>query len=429
MQAHAGYVTDIHYPCHFHRQLQPLWLETTLILLGLKAPVLDAHYRYGELGCATGINLLVSAVCHPQAHFVGVDFNAAHIDFARRAASALKLNNIEFIHADFASFAEQKPKPFDVLVCHGVWSWIDANAQAAITRLLRQALKDQGVFYLHYMSHPGATALQPLQRLLKSFAEQIQGNAWQKMQGALDQVLQLANAGAFADQPHMLKRLSALAEMDASYLAHDFLSDTFNVLHSVDVHQAIAAHGLSYLACADVLENLDSLSIPRALQPMIHNAATPVLREQLRDLARHQHQRQDLFQRTPKVLEPQARIHALRALRFALVRVPPARINTGIGPIEPPATMLKALIAHLGQGPLSMAELIEKPGLASSHNLLLECLQLLMSQGYVHPCLPGQASNTDAINTFFKRQQIDLTVLGLCATAYSGAAHNRKEPC
>ena len=73
------------------------------------------------LGCGAGINLLVAAVCNPQGHFLGVDFNHNHIITAREVAQKAGIKNIEFIESSFDAFAKQKHGGFDFIVSHGVW--------------------------------------------------------------------------------------------------------------------------------------------------------------------------------------------------------------------------------------------------------------------------------------------------------------------
>lgn len=81
----AGYVQDVAYPAHFHREIQPLWLSMLTRFLGSAPPDLTRPYSYCELGCGVGINLLVAAATNPQGQFVGVDFNERHLTIARDA--------------------------------------------------------------------------------------------------------------------------------------------------------------------------------------------------------------------------------------------------------------------------------------------------------------------------------------------------------
>src|SRR5690606_8475994 len=75
MSTHDGYVMDVAYPPHFHKEIQPVWLNGQAQFLGATAPDLCKPYSYCELGCGMGINLLIAAATNPQGQFLGVDAN------------------------------------------------------------------------------------------------------------------------------------------------------------------------------------------------------------------------------------------------------------------------------------------------------------------------------------------------------------------
>ena len=79
MSRRDGYVVDVPYPLHFYKEMQPVWLSYVLNTVGCAAPDLTRPYRYCELGCGAGINLLTAAASNPGGQFVGVDFNGEHI--------------------------------------------------------------------------------------------------------------------------------------------------------------------------------------------------------------------------------------------------------------------------------------------------------------------------------------------------------------
>ncbi|MDT1817416.1 SAM-dependent methyltransferase, partial [Acinetobacter baumannii] len=75
MHAHAAYPTDRVYPSYFYPDTQPLALSTVARLRGIQGPNLDRAYRYCELGCGTGFNVILAAALNPVGHFTGVDIN------------------------------------------------------------------------------------------------------------------------------------------------------------------------------------------------------------------------------------------------------------------------------------------------------------------------------------------------------------------
>ncbi|MCU1716739.1 class I SAM-dependent methyltransferase [Pseudomonas sp. 5P_3.1_Bac2] len=385
----SGYVTDVAYPAHFHKELLPLWLVTLATVKGLRSPSLNQPYSYCELGCGLGINLLVAAACNPLGEFVGVDFNPQHIAFARQASERLGLANLRFVQADFAEFAATNALQFDFVVSHGVWSWIAQAAQQQILSVLKHSLKPQGLFYLHYMCHPGASAMQPVQKLLSELAEHLSASSAQNMGAGLDLLSRLDQAGVFHDQPGMSERLAQLQSMDKAYLAHDLLSPYWQPQHSIDVHRQLAQAGLSYVDSANAFDVLETLSVPQAAQALIANLPSPALRELAKDLARNQRQRQDLFQKCPQALGPQAQLASLAQLRWQLLPGAPRSggqvFATPIGPIDGPAQLLSPLLERLAQGPASTAELGQLAAYGGNLTVLLQSLLLLMWRGHVHP--------------------------------------------
>jgi predicted O-methyltransferase YrrM len=423
MAEQGGYVTDVAYPAHFHKELLPLWLVTLATVKGLHSPDLTQPYRYCELGCGLGINLLVAAACNPLGEFVGVDFNPQHIAFARQASATLGLTNLRFVQADFAEFAASNALQFDFVVSHGVWSWIAQSAQQQMLKLLQRALKPRGLCYLHYMCHPGASAMQPVQKLLSELAEHLSASSAQNMGAGLDLLSRLDQAGVFHDQPGMSARLAQLQSMDKAYLAHDLLSPFWQPQHSIDVHRQLAQAGLSYIDSANPFDLLETLSLPQAAQALIGNLPSPALRELAKDLARNQRQRQDLFQKQPQALGAQVQLARLEQLHWRLLPGAPRSggqvFMTPIGPIDGPAELLAPLLERLAQGPTSSVELSQLAAYGGNLTLLMQSLLMLMWRGHVHPLrLDTQAQpQVAALAQWLAQQSLTIQLVAACATA------------
>jgi len=423
-----GYISDVSYPAFFYQDMQPLWLATVAGFGGFAAPDPERPFALCELGCGIGINLLVAAACHPHASFVGVDVSDEHIRLARDAATACGLTNIDFVQADFPSFARDNERPFDLITSHGVWSWIAPAHRAALLDCVAQALRPGGLFYLHYMCHPGSTDLQPLQHLLNLCAHHMPGPSPRKAQVGIALLQQLAQGGFFADKPGMQRHLANMAKRDPADLAHEFLTDHWQPAHSVDVHQLVEQAGLAFIGSADPFNNLDvSLSIPGALQGLIRQTRVPALAETLKDMARNAHQRMDLFQKDPAPLSREAFLARLRDTRFRLLPGAPERgpvsFATPIGPITGPETIFTPLLQRLSQGPASGAALLDLPAFATDVGALVQSLQMLMMQGIAHPMrssAPGD-DRAEALSRWFAQNGIALEVIGACATASAAA--------
>lgn len=416
--------------------MQPLWLATVAGLQGLRAPEAGREFVYGELGCGSGLNLLLAAALNPRGRFVGVDAHAAHIETARRDAQDLGLDNIDFIHTDFAQFAAQPGEAFDYLTCHGVWSWVSPRAQQAVLSVAVARLAPQGLLYLHYMCHPGSTALQPLQRLVRQQGLQTGVAPREAVRQGLALVAELSSAGLFDSQPELKARLPALAQADLDDLVHDLLSAHWAVSHSADLHAQLAGHGLKFVGSADPFQNLDPvLSVPAEILPLLQAQADPATRELLKDLSRRQRQRCDLFQRQPEPLDEATHVQALRAMSFQPLPLspPPSALScpTPIGALQLPAQLYAPLLQALGTGQArSVDQLVQQlPSVLGRLHELHRALQLLMQAQFIHPVQPvaarPEADRVQRLRDWLQTQHYRLQVVPDCGTAQVCQAFSR----
>lgn len=430
-----GYTTDVNYPAFFHKEMQPVWLACVAQLQGFAAPDIARPFRYAELGCGLGTDLLVAAACHPHAQFVGVDANEQHLRIARDAAQAAGLSNVEFVASGFAAFATRQGACFDFMATHGVWSWIAPQHQAGLLACVDAQLAPGGLFYLHFMCHPGSTDLLQLQQVLNLFAPHVPGDSAQQVQTGLKLLRQLAERGMFADRPGVLRHLENLQARHPNHLAHEFLTDHWQPQHVVDVHRQVGALGLAYLGSADVFNNLDvALSIPGRLQAVVRQTRIPALAETLKDMARNSHQRVDLFQRAARPLDLQAHAAQLAPMVFQALPAAPTdgavAFTTPIGPVEVPQALGSAVLQRLAAGPASFAELARLDAFAGQPGQLLQILQLMLMQEFVHPrhpAPPAGSGRTGALAQWFARKGIALRVLQDSGTAVrTGAAPHER---
>src|SRR5687767_15966973 len=103
-----GYVTEVLYTEHFFRELSPAWLNYVATINGCQPRPLDPGFTYMELGCGLGQTVTLLAGAHPQGRFYGVDFNPAHVDWARRYAASGGIGNVEFLERSFLDRSEER---------------------------------------------------------------------------------------------------------------------------------------------------------------------------------------------------------------------------------------------------------------------------------------------------------------------------------
>jgi SAM-dependent methyltransferase len=389
MKRNQGYVSDAVYPTFFYKEMQPEWLNTIIQFLGFQGINLLEPFSYLELACGTGTNLIVAAINHPDSHFVGVDFNPQHIHEAQNLAEQLELNNIEFIEATFQNFLEKNQNNFDLIVNHGTYSWVAPEQQKEILAIASKFLKKRGIFYLHYMCYPGSTNLQPIQKLFNLIDQHAPVSSCESIEIGKSLFSELNAKGAFVNQPQIGALLNTLNN-SSDYLAHELLTDHWQPLYSVDVHQTVNEFSdLSYLASAQPVENLDSISIPSQLQPIIAKTNSPKIKEYLRDLARNAKQRTDIYQNQPIKLQQKEHLALLTEMKFELMQVELKRnftkFQTPIGEITAPHSLIEKMLKALAKEQLGFQNFMQLQEFQQNPIYLIETLFLLMSNQYIYP--------------------------------------------
>ena len=422
MQKQNGYVIDTLYPSFFYKEMTPLWLSSVVQFLGFAAPQAEQKFSYLELACATGSNLCLCAANYPHASFVGVDFNPLHIAQAKNKAKQLGLSNVAFIHCDFAEFLATNQQQFDFIVNHGTYAWVAAEQQQNILAIVHQFLKQQGIFYLHYMCYPGSAELSAIQKLFHLVDQHV---ATDSLAIAKHLCADLNQAGAFVNNHKIEAAMNTLSQGDG-YLAHEFLTDHWQPLYSVDVHQQIHEQaGLSYVGSANPCDNLDSISIPAKMQAIVQHTKTPALKEYLKDLARDAKQRIDIFQKNPRALAQQQHLQCLGEMQFKRLPNAPlqgvSHFQTAIGQIQAPQSLLAAMFAHMQQKSCRFQEFLTWPDFAQNPMFLIETLFLSMQSGYIHPVLAAQHTvNQQAMDHINQRCHdlgMPFNIIAECGTA------------
>ena len=407
----AGYVGDVAYPDHFQRELMPVWLHAVTTALGFVPPDISRPYRWCELGCGGGLSAMVAAACNPLGDFTAIDIDATQMQRARAMAEASGVGNVRFIAADLCDYAvspEDDGKPFDFIVLHGLWAWVGDEVRDAVLSIIRHRLAPGGLVQIGYMSHPGASQMQAVHKVMREAARHAEGDSGQRAATALGLLRQLAEGGAgyFAEHPGALRQLDAMERETPEYLAHEFLGANWEPQHVADVIRMLAGVGCAYVGSATPLENIDALSVPGTLQPLLRAMPPGPLAETVRDMARNQSQRRDIFQRAARPSSVEAHFTALDALVFAALPGAPSavggdmRFDTRIGPIEVPRDWLAPVLRALASGPQSFASLRRLSPFHEAPGLLNQMLQLLMWAGQVHPLRPDGAGVSMASPAF-----------------------------
>lgn len=421
-----GYILDVSYPIFYYKEMTPIWLNNTVKFLGFKTVEIGDKFSYLELACATGIGLIVNALNNPNGNFVGVDFNKKHIDYAQKKVKELGLKNIEFLCCDFSTFLKHNQQKFDFIVNHGTFSWVSQATQKNILDIVSNFLNDLGIFYIHYMCYPASASLLSIQKLLNIVNNSISNSSLDSIDIGKKLFFDLNEAGAFVDNSRIDSIIKTFQNNSNSYLAHEFLTDYWQPLYSVDLHKMVFENTKStFLGSANLIENIDNISIPAKLQDIVKNIKEPALKEYIKDLARNSKQRVDIFQKNPQLLENDEHIKIINQISFKLIsnlpKNEPLYFKTSIGDIKAPDFLVNVLEINFAKKDLTFKELLSLNMFKDNPIFLIETIFLLLNNDYLHFVSENKKFvNKNFVKKFVeltKKESINLKLLPDCATA------------
>ena len=253
----------VDYPSKPFPQCHPDRLALMARLFGLKPPPVETS-RVLEIGCGDGLNLIASAVVLPGAAFHGVDISAAATRRGRRLIRETGLKNVRLETRDFRDLPP-KTRKFDYVIAHGLYSWVPAEIRDALLAGIRSVLSPHGIAFVSYNTYPGAY----LRQMVREMAAIAAGTDLAATRAWLESATNLPDAPAIyravvADEARdMLRR-------EDGALFHDDLSATNQPVWFRDFAAHAAAHGLQYVAEADLAGTARVSQIPDRLQREQH---------------------------------------------------------------------------------------------------------------------------------------------------------------
>jgi SAM-dependent methyltransferase len=391
-----GYVTDVVYTSNFYREITPSWLAMTSLLLGHRPPDLARPFSYADVGCGNGFTALIIAATCPHADVWGFDFNPAHIEFANGLAARAGLDNVRFVESSFADLEADADLPdFDIMVSHGVLSWISPDNRQRLIRGVARRLKPGGLVYLSYNVTTGWTAMVPMQALMRMLAVASPERSDLAAPGVLDFIDRLKQAGAlyFQANPALENRLTDIRKQDPRYIAHEYLNQDWHPLMFAEVAGAMLEAKCRFIGSATLTENIDTVAVPPNVAPIVAETRDPYLRETLRDLGCAQAFRRDVYRKgIAPIPGPEQQSLMERLVLCGLGQPVPeggATFATPIGSVTGRPEVYQPLLAMLEAGPIDIGQVRQAPGFAERPLVeVLQAFTLLVAGGYAHPMLP-----------------------------------------
>ena len=401
-----GYILDIGYTAGFHPETAPRRLAFATLAAGRVPGLALRPGRVFELGVGQGFGLVLLAAANPDVAFEGCDFNPDHVAQARRFISDADLENIAITEASFATVARAAgARDIDIVLAHGVLSWVAPEARQDIVRFVSRRLRTEGLFYVSYNAPPAWAPLAPIRDLVLAAKRHVGGGSSHQLSTALGwlQHLRRSNAPFFAANPAAGRHLDAMLTLDPAYLAHEYLAAAARPLSFAEVVELLEPAGLTYAGSAGLVENFDSHAVPAAALPLLAQAEDPILRETLRDFAVNRFFRRDVFARGARIPVPDDRRRTLAAFRFVL-GVP--RTGLGLdfrgpaGPLTGRADLYGPLADRLAQGLVDFGELVDLPAFSGEPERLVECLSLLIDSQQAYAVPAGQTVDAGPARRF-----------------------------
>ena len=270
-----------------------------------RSPAPLANCRVLEIGCAGGGNLLPIAAAFPQAQVVGLDYSQVQIDAATHAAQALGLTNIRFVCEDMRSVDATSLGEFDYVIAHGIYSWLPADAQAAMLTLCRDCLTEAGVACVSYNTLPG-WHMRGMVRDLMLFHAASFGDGPPDVAQAKALLDFMATHVPEENNPYgqyLRSELKMLSGLNASYLAHDHLEKHNEPLYFRDFIARAQGADLDYLGEAEFFTMLGS-DLAAGAKSQLSAEITDIVRlEQYFDFMRNRSFRMSLLVRRGSFVE------------------------------------------------------------------------------------------------------------------------------
>src|SRR5208282_90087 len=389
-----GYITDIGYPNSFYRETTPTWLAMTALLMGHRPPDLSRPFRYADLGCGNGVTAVTVATTCSEAEVWGFDFNPAHVETARHLAAQAGLDNATFVETSFADLAcraDLDLPEFDIIVSHGVLSWISPANRHHVIEFIGRRLRPGGLAYLGYNAAPGWASMVPIRALMRMLLATGPERSDLAVPGILDFLDRIKEAEAqyFKIHPMLEQHIESIRKRDARYIAHEYLNEDWHPLMFTDVADAMVEAKCTFIGSATLTDNIEAVSVPAKFVPLLAEAGDIYLRETLRDLGCAQTFRRDLYRRGTAPMLPREHHALVEGLVIAGLGAPTGdeiTIAVPAGNLTGRPEIYRPLLAMLENSPVSVAEAQKSEGLAGRPlTEVLQAVAMLVTGGYAAP--------------------------------------------
>ncbi|WP_170979272.1 class I SAM-dependent methyltransferase [Roseomonas sp. HF4] len=380
---------DVRYVAAFDANASPARLHLALALADTAWNPADRdRLTVVDIGCGRGLTPCVLAAANPGWDVIGIDLQPVHVAEAREIAAEAGLDNARFIEADLAELDEDGcaglVPEIDIVICHGVWTWVPDSVRQGIVRLLKSRVRAGGIVLMGYNSLPGFSDCIVLQRVLREAARGVAGTEAERGAHALGVLEWLREAGAaYLPDPNVLDKIIRTARVAPAYMAHEWFSEFWRPVFHADLARDLAAARLDYAGPVRPSAGLVELQLRPRQQAALASPPAGMDRETLVDCFLDRRFRTDIFVRGRRA----GGLQALGDIRFAL-GVDPAgaavmSLGTQVGVASLSEAQHRAIVGALTDGPRRLRDLAALPEAAG---LTPSDIALMLSETFTaHP--------------------------------------------
>ncbi|MFM2169994.1 MAG: hypothetical protein RI957_223 [Verrucomicrobiota bacterium] len=267
------------YPAMSHPPAHPSVIAATALLGGIRLNS-EQSWNILEVGCASGHHILPIAEHYRQARITAIDLDARAIHEARRLAQRANLKNIDLHCADLSTW-EAPAEHYDIIIAHGVFSWVPDPTKTALLELCARSLKPDGVAMISYNTQPGWAMRQPLREMTMALQHlpAHQGSAC----SALHWIERSLDERQDAYGLHLLETAKDARAKGETQLAFDDIASINDAFYFSQFYHMCRQNRLMHLGESDSTLPRLSLLDTTAREQLQSLAGNPLLMEQMTD--------------------------------------------------------------------------------------------------------------------------------------------------
>ncbi|NMJ39935.1 methyltransferase domain-containing protein [Roseomonas sp. JC162] len=323
-----------------------------------------------DIGCGRGLTACLLAAANPGWDVIGLDLQPVHVAEAEEVAAEAGLANARFIEADLAELDaaawERLLPPVDVVICHGVWTWVPDAVREGIVRLLRARLAPGGLLLVGYNALPGYADCIALQRLLFEASRRASGGEAGQAAAGLAMLEHLRDMGCpYLPRRGVLEQIIATAREAPAYMAHEWFTPFWRPVFHADLARDLAAAGLEYGGTARPGVSAPALQLRADQRAILDGLVPSMTQETAADVLLERRFRSDIFVRGRRT----GGLTALPGIVFAGIELPPTpriEVTTQRGPLALEGPPAEAILAALAAGPVRLGDLAARSGLSAA---------------------------------------------------------------